>query len=104
MARIKVKNLTHLKRLLQPGAQYRTLRHAIHPDYVGLIRVVSTVHGNAVYCKIKDQPDHKLSKCNYGKGVRTDFEKASRYRFGDTVMVTDALGRFMYEFEVIENA
>ncbi len=101
MSRIKVKNLAHLKRLFQPGAQYRTLRHAVHPDYVGLMRVVSTVQNNAVYSKIKDQPDHKLSTCNHGKGVRTDFEKASCYRFGDTVEVLDENGVFMYEFEVM---
>lgn len=101
MQRIHVNNLAHLKRLFQVGAQYRTLRHAIHPDYVGLIRVVSTVQGNAVYSKIKDQPNHRLSNCNHGKGVRTDFEKASRYRFGDTVEVLDKKGEFMYEFEVL---
>ena len=104
MVRIQVKNLAHLKRLLQPGAQYRTLRHAVHPDYVGLTRVVSTVQKNAVYSKIKDQPEHKLSACNYGKGVRTDFEKASCYRFGDTVEVLNENGAFMYEFEVLADA
>ena len=103
MSRIHVNNLAHLKRLLQPGAQYRVLRHAIHPDYVGLTRVVSTVQNNAVYSKIKDQPTHHLSACNYGKGVRTDFGKASQYRFGDTVEVMDKNGKFMYEFEVLSN-
>lgn len=104
MKTIPVKNLAHLKKLLQKGGRYRAVFHAIHPEYVGLIRVVTTVQTNAVYSKIENQPVHKLSVCNHGKGVRTDFEKADRYIFGDTVKVLDKdKKQVAYEFEVLEN-
>lgn len=98
-----VKNLAHLKRLLQKGATYRITAHNIHPKYVGLIREVKIVQTNAVYSKIKDQPDHPYSQSNYGKGVYTPFEKADQYIFGDTVSVLDKNGNIIYEFEVLEN-
>lgn len=63
--------------------------------------MVSVAQTNAVYSRIKDQPDHEFSNYNHGWGIRTDFEKASNYRFGDTVEVLDKDGRFMYEFEVL---
>lgn len=67
MKTIPVKNLAHLKRLLQKGATYRITAHRIHPKYVGLIREVNIVQTNAVYSKIKDQPEHPYSKSNYEK-------------------------------------
>ena len=48
--------------------------------------------------------DDKYSNCNYGKGFRTDFEKASYYRFnGTTVQMLDSRakdGSVLCEFEV----
>ena len=104
METIPVKNLAHLKKLLHKGAQYRAIYHSVHPEYVGLIREVTTVQTNAVYSKIKGQPQHDLSICNYGKGVRTEFEKANRYIFGDTVKILDKdCKKVMYEFEMLKN-
>ena len=103
MKTIPVKNLSHLKKLLQKGAVFRTVTHAYHPEYIGLVRIVDSVQSNAVYSKIKGQPEHRFSLCNSGKGVRTDFEKASRYVFGDTVKVLDKGGRPIFELEVLEN-
>lgn len=48
---------------------------------VGLTRVVTTVQTVGFYSKIKDQPDHPFSTCNYGKGFYTDFGKAGNYIF-----------------------
>ena len=100
---IPVKNLSHLKRLLQKGAEFSSVAHAYHPEYIGLIRVVDSVQSKAVYSKIKGQPEHKFSMYNFGKGLRTDFEKADRYIFGNTVKVLDGGGNIIYEFEVLEN-
>lgn len=104
MKTIPVKNLSHLKRLLHTGAEYRITAHAYHPKYIGLVRVVDKVQTNGVYSKIKDRPDHPLSTSNYGKGIYTPFEKASRYIFGDTVKALGKDGKqVIYEFEVLEN-
>ena len=78
--------------------------HANHPEIVGLVRVVTEVQSNAFYSVIKNQPDHKFSTCNYGKGFRSDFEKAGNYQFGGTsIKVLNSRkgdGSVLYELEV----
>ncbi len=104
---LEIKSLADLKRNIKVGTEVTATSHRNHPDIVGLRRVVAEVQSNAFYSKIKDQPEHKYSTCNYGKGFRTDFEKASCYRFcGSTVQVLDARhgdGSVLYEMEIYEN-
>ena len=104
---IKVQNVSQLKKALQVGAEYRIVSHRVHPEYVGLIRVVNKVQTNCVYSKIKDQPDHIYSVINHGLGVRSDFLKNSHYEFGDTVKVyLDPNDKSVpsYEFEILKLA
>jgi len=105
MTRIPVKNLAHLKSLMTTGRCFRVIYHAFRKDVEGLIREIGHVQKNAVYSKIKDQPNHKYSLCNYEKGLRTDFDKASMYIFGETVKVRDHAGsdEILYEFEVLSS-
>ena len=99
-----IHNLAELKRQIVPGTEIKTLSHANHPDMTGLIRVVNEVHTNCFYSFIKDQPEHKWSRCNYGKGFRTDFAKASEYEFdGDTIRLINPRtkdGSILMEFQV----
>ena len=103
---LEIGSLAALKRAIKPGVELMATRHGNHPEIVGLVRVVTEVQTNGFYSKIKDQPDHKFSACNYGRGFRTDFEKAANYRFeGPTIKVLDARkgdGSVLYEFEVYE--
>ena len=80
----EIKNLADLKRHITVGAEIVCSFHRKHPEFVGLTRVVSKVQTNGFYSQIKDQPDHKWSVCNYGKGIYSDFEKAGLYRFMQT--------------------
>lgn len=83
---IQVKSLAELKRAIKPGVEMLTTSHAYHPDIVGLTRQVTKVQTVGFYSVIKNQPDHKYSACNHGKGFFTGFEKASAYRFdGDGI-------------------
>lgn len=101
---LEIRSLADLKRAIKPGAEMIATYHAYHPETVGLVRVVTEVHTNAFYSKIKDQPDHELSNCNHGRGFRTDFEKASCYQFdGPTIRVLNSRkndGSVLFEFEV----
>lgn len=101
---MKINNLTHLKQVLQPGAKFKVLQHTKH-DMAGLTREVNIKQSNAIYTRISGQPDHKLSKCNGGKGLRMDFEKASCYAFGDTVRMYANPGEnsLIFEIEVLES-
>lgn len=103
---VTVKNVSQLKKALQKGAEYRVIAHRVHPEYVGLVRVVNKVQTNCVYSKIKDQPEHRYSVINYGLGVRTDFLKPDNYEFGDTVKVFLDKGNRAepsYEFEILKS-
>jgi len=101
---MQIQNLADLKRHIRPGTELKAISHSNHPEVVGLVRVVTEVQSNAYYSKIKDQPEHRLSVCNYEKGFRSDFEKASCYRFnGTTITVLDSRkkdGSVLYEMEV----
>lgn len=88
---LTIKNLADLKRRIQPGTVFVCTSHANHPDLVGLARVITEVHTNCFYSVIKDDPDNRFSRCNYGKGMRSDFEKASCYIFnGDSIQVLNS--------------
>lgn len=99
-----IKSLAEFKRLIVPGTELVATAHDKHPDLVGLIRVVTEVQSNAFYSVIKDQPDHKWSTCNNGKGFRTDYGKASDYLFDETtVKMLDPRkkdGTILCEYEV----
>jgi len=68
MKRIHVRNLAHLKSLMTTGRCFRVISHKFRKDVEGLIRVVGHVQKNEVYSKIKNQPNHKYSLCNYESG------------------------------------
>ena len=101
---LRIKNLAELKRCIRPGTELVATSHSKHPALVGLVRVVTEVQTNAYYSVVKDQPTHQYSTCNYGKGFRSDFEKASNYLFeGTTIKVLDRRssdGSVLYEMEL----
>lgn len=103
---IAIDSLAALKRAIKPGTELMATYHANHPEIVGLVRVVTEVQTNAFYSVIKGKPDHRFSTCNYGKGFRSDFEKASCYQFdGTSIKVMDARkrdGSILCEFQVYE--
>ncbi len=101
---IEIKNLSELKKALEVGALFRTINHTVHPEYDGLLRVVTSTQGNCVYSKIKNKPEHYFSLSNGGLGYRTNFEKASNYVFGETVKVlksADNKDDVLYELIVV---
>ena len=103
-APLRIKNLAELKRCIRPGTELVATSQSKHPALVGLVRVVTEVQTNAYYSVVKDQPSHQYSTCNYGKGFRSDFEKASNYLFeGTTIKVLDRRssdGSVLYEMEL----
>lgn len=83
---VAIKNLSELKRFIQPGVEFKTLSQKNHPDLVGLTRVVTTVQTVCFYSKIKDQPNSRFSTDNGGKGFRTDFAKADAYAIANQLL------------------
>lgn len=102
---IAIKNLADFKRHIQPGTEILIKSHAIHPDLIGLTRVVTKVQTNSFYSVIKGQPDNKWSVCNGGNGIRQDFDPASFYRFrGNSIQILDRrrAGAPLCEIELYE--
>ena len=103
---LQISSLAELKRYIQPGMELVVSYHSKHPDLVGLRRVVTKVQTNAYFTVVKDQPEHKYSDCNDGRGFRSDIEKASCYRFdGSKITVLDPRkkdGTVLYEMEVYQ--
>lgn len=101
---LHIKNLAELKRTIQPGVEMLTTSHAYHQDIVGLTRQVTKVQTVGFYSVIKDQPNHKYSTCNHGKGFFTGFEKASAYIFdGNTITLLNTRkndGSILMTFEL----
>ena len=96
------KNLAELKRYIKLGTEFKATRHKYHPDIVGLTRVVTKVQTNGFYSKIKNEPNHRFSDCNGGKGFFTELGKAGGYIFdGTAVKVLDKRGEngVIYELE-----
>lgn len=101
---LQISSLAELKRYLQPGMELEVSYHSKHPALVGLRRVITKVQSNAYFTVVKDQPEHRYSNCNDGRGFRSDIEKASCYRFdGSKITVLDPRkqdGTVLYEMEV----
>ena len=101
---LRIKNLADLKRHIKLGTELIATAHQIHPDIVGLTRVVTKVQTNGFYSKVKDQPEHKWSTCNHGVGCWTPFNNASAYRFtGTTIQAINTSqddGSVIYEIEL----
>ena len=103
---LQISSLAELKRYLQPGMELEVSYHSKHPGLVGLRRVITKVRSNAYFTVVKDQPEHRYSDCNDGRGFRSDIEKASCYRFdGSKITVLDPRkqdGTVLYEMEVYQ--
>lgn len=61
MEKIKVKNLAHLKRLMQLGTEYCTPIHYNHPKYNGLVVII--LRSESILKKYFRLWEHVLSLC-----------------------------------------
>lgn len=79
-----IKNLNQLKKALIKGQRFLVLDHH-KKELIGQTREVNKVQTNGVYIVMANDPTHKTSVCNGGKGSWMEFHKSSHYEFGDTI-------------------
>jgi len=80
---MEIKNLAQLKRVLgNIGAKFEIVDHW-RTDSIGERRVVQHVQTNAICSGIDGDPEHKISKANYGRGYYLYYGKASEWKFED---------------------
>lgn len=82
---MNIKNLSQLKKILVKGKKYRVIKHCIRDEYSGQLRYINIKQTNGMYSKIVDDPDCKVSNCNHGKGIWSDFGKATNWVFKDNL-------------------
>lgn len=73
-------NLATVKRNLKDGKGFKIINH-IREEYIGQIRIPTKTQTNGVYTVVKDNPEHKVSKGNNGKGSWLEFGKATDWKF-----------------------
>lgn len=71
-----VKTHAEMKRRLQAKEKFKMLS-SIHEGFEGQVREPNVIQTNAIYSVIADDPEHKVSKMNGGKGCFMQFGKAS---------------------------
>lgn len=80
---MEVKNLAQLKRAIQSGRAFEIVRHYVRPEYEGQIRQPSVVQTNGFYSVIHNDPAHRISQANNGRGSWIEYGKASDWVFED---------------------
>jgi hypothetical protein len=83
------------------GTRFEILQHC-KTENTGQIRVVSYTDTTGFYSKVENEPAHKLSVANGGKGSFCDFGKSSQWVFGETVRTIDHSGNIIIEFKILE--
>jgi hypothetical protein len=84
----KIKNLTQFKQLCsEEMVTFVIEKHYVKPEYTGQIRIIQEVETNGFYTGIAEEPEHKLSKCNEGKGIWCRFGQAKDWKFCDDGLI-----------------
>ena len=80
-----IKNLSQLKKAIEEKRRFEIVNHYIKPEHIGQIRKPNIVQTNGFYSVMDEQPEHEISKANYGKGCWLDYGKASEWKFEDGI-------------------
>jgi len=79
-----IKNLSQLKKVLAGKPRIEITGHCL-PEYVGQVRQVTLANTAAFYSSMYDQPDHKISRANQGRGSVLYWSNAPFWTFRDGV-------------------
>lgn len=80
-----IKNLAQLKRAINDKKAFEIVKHCRFPEWEGQTRVPNVVQTNGFYSVIPNEPNHKVSMFNDGKGSWLAYRKASEWKFEDGV-------------------
>lgn len=82
-----IKNLSQFKRAMKVGTVFEIVEHYVRPEYAGQKRIVQVCQTNGFYSGIYGDPNHRLSKANYGKGVWMEYGKAKDWEFHNDMCI-----------------
>ena len=81
---LMVKNLNQLKKTIKKGTCLEILVHC-RPEFTGQKREVTMANTQGFYSIVPDEPDHKVSLANDGKGFVLWWCNASDWEFHDGI-------------------
>lgn len=98
-----IKNLSQMKKAIGAKRCFEIVEHYFHPEMTGQIREPSVIQTNAFYSVVKDEPEHKVSKANDGKGYYLAYGKAADWKFenGECVLY-DRLANPVWRIRFLE--
>lgn len=76
-----IQNLAQFKKAMKEGKRFQIIEHFTFPERNGEIRKANVIQTNGMYTVIPDNPDHRISQANHGKGSWIEFGKASDWVF-----------------------
>lgn len=97
-----IKNLAQLKKAINEKKEFEIVRHYIHPDYEGQIRVPSIVQTNGFYSVEKGKPDSNVSKANDGRGFVFYYGKAKDWCFEDGLCKCTVNDKKIWDIRILE--
>lgn len=71
-----IKNLTQLKRAIEARTPFLIVKHYVHPEFTGQVRVANVVQTNCFYSVVMHDKDNEINYWNGGKGIRMPYGKA----------------------------
>ena len=81
-----IKNLAQLKRAIEARTPFEIVKHFVHPQCTGQIRVANVIQKNGFYSVTKGEEYNEINSYNCGKGSWMPYGKASDWKFdGETI-------------------
>lgn len=80
---MEIKNLSQMKKAIAAKTPFTIIKHYLHPECDGQVRVPNVVQTNGFYSVEKDKPDSPVSVANDGKGYWIGYGKASDWSFAE---------------------
>lgn len=78
---MEIKNLAQLKRAINGRNAFEIVKHCRFPEWEGQVRIPNVTQTNGFYSVVQNDPSHKVSMFNDGKGSWLAYGKASEWKF-----------------------
>lgn len=76
-----IRNLAQFKKVISMRYPFEIVKHYVRPECDGQIRVPNIVQTTGFYSVVKDEPQHKVSTANDGKGYWMSYAQAKNWEF-----------------------
>ena len=97
-----INNLIQLKDAMDKKMTFVIVKHYIHPNCDGQIRIPTVVHGDGFFSIEKDKPNSEVSAANDFKGRWFEYGRSSDCVFDNGLCRCAQHGRRIWDIKVLE--